>query len=261
MGRLDGKVALITGAGSGFGREAAMLFAREGAAVAVADLDEAGGSDTASQIAAAGGRAIFIRANVAHPGEVKAMVEETVRTFGRLNVLYNNAGVPMEMTPVAAVTEEQYARIMDVNLKGVLFGCKYGAPEIARAVAGGAGGGSIINTASMAALKGRPNISIYAASKGAVVSLTRALAIELAPQKIRVNSICPVAADTPMLAKFIPQGGRVTIDAMKRAAAETIPMKRLGRTADTANLALFLASDEAEFVTGLAIPVDGGYSA
>jgi 3-oxoacyl-[acyl-carrier protein] reductase len=260
MGRLEGKVALITGAGSGFGREAALLFAREGASVAVADLDEAGGSDVASQIAAAGGRAIFIRANVAHPAEVKAMIEETVRSFGRLNVLYNNAGVAMEMTPVAGVTEEQYIRIMDVNFKGVLFGCKYGAPEIAKALAAG-GGGSIINTASMAALKGRPNISIYCASKGAVVALTRALAIELAPNKIRVNAICPVAADTPMLAKFIPQGGRGTVEALKKAAAETIPMKRLGRTTDTANLALFLASDESEFITGLSIPVDGGYSA
>jgi 3-oxoacyl-[acyl-carrier protein] reductase len=260
MGRLEGKVALITGAGSGFGREAAMLFAREGASVALADLDEGGGSDAASQIGAAGGRAIFIRTNVAHPAQVKAMVEETVRTFGHLNILYNNAGVPMEMTPVAEITEEQYARVMDVNFKGVLFGCKYGAPEIARAAAAG-GSGAIINTASMAALKGRPNISIYSASKGAVVALTRSLAIELAPLKIRVNSICPVAADTPMLAQFVPRGGRVSIEALKKAAAETIPMKRLGRTTDTASLALFLASDESEFVTGLSIPVDGGYSA
>jgi 3-oxoacyl-[acyl-carrier protein] reductase len=261
MGRLEGKVALITGAGSGFGREAALLFAREAAAIAVADLGEAGGSDTASQIAAAGGRAIFIRANVVHPAEVKSMVEETVRTFGRLNVLFNNAGVPMEMTPVTEITEEQYARIMDVNLKGVLFGCKHAAPAIARTVATGGGGGSIINTASMAALKGRPNISIYSASKGAVVALTRSLAVELAPQKIRVNSICPVAADTPMLAKFMPEGGRTAVEAMKKALAEAIPMKRLGRTTDTANLALFLASDESEFITGLSIPTDGGYSA
>ncbi|MFZ0888674.1 MAG: glucose 1-dehydrogenase, partial [Candidatus Binataceae bacterium] len=225
------------------------------------DIDEAGGSDTASQIAGAGGRAIFIRANLAHPGEVKAMVAETVRTFGRLNVLYNNAGVPMEMTPIANVTEEQYLRIMDVNFKGVLFGCKFGAPEIAKTVAAGAGGGAIINAASMAALKGRPNISIYCASKGAVVALTRALAVELAPAKIRVNSICPVAADTPMLAKFMPEGARAGFEAMKKAAAESIPLKRLGRTTDTANLALFLASDESEFITGLSIPVDGGYSA
>ncbi len=257
MDRLKEKVALITGAASGFGREAALLFAREGASVAIADIDEAGGSDTASQIASLGGKAIFIRSDVGHPAEVKAMVEETVRSFGRVNILYNNAGVPMHATPVADVTLEQYARVMDVNLKGVLFGCKYGAPEIAR----NPDGGSIINTASLSALKGRANLSIYAASKGGVVALTKSLAIELAPKKIRVNSICPVAADTPMLAKFMREGARAQIDAMKRAAAEPIPMKRLGRTTDTAYLALFLASDESEFMTGLNIPVDGGFSA
>jgi len=256
MNRLDGKVALITGAASGFGREAALLFARQGASVSIVDLDEAGGSDTASRIAAEGGRAIFIRANVAHPNEVQAMVDETVHSFGRLNVLFNNAGVPMAMTPIAHVTEEQYARVMDVNVKGVLFGCKYGAPEIARA-----GGGAIVNTASMAALKGRPNISIYCASKGAIVSLTRALAVELAPQKIRVNAICPVAADTPMLPKFLPAGSRTPLDQMFKATAESIPMKRLGTTIDTARVALFLASDDAEFLTGISVPVDGGYSA
>ena len=256
MNRLDGKVALITGAASGFGPEAALLFARQGASVSIVDLDEAGGSDTASRIAAEGGRAIFIRANVAHPNEVQAMVDETVHSFGRLNVLFNNAGVPMAMTPIAHVTEEQYARVMDVNVKGVLFGCKYGAPEIARA-----GGGAIVNTASMAALKGRPNISIYCASKGAIVSLTRALAVELAPQKIRVNAICPVAADTPMLPKFLPAGSRTPLDQMFKATAESIPMKRLGTTIDTARVALFLASDDAEFLTGISVPVDGGYSA
>jgi NAD(P)-dependent dehydrogenase (short-subunit alcohol dehydrogenase family) len=257
MDRLKNKVALITGAGSGFGREAALLFAREGASVAVADIDEAGGSDTASQIASLGGRAIFIRSDVSRPTEIKAMVDETVRSFGRINILYNNAGVPMPATPVTSVSEELYAHVMDVNLKGVLFGCRYGAAEIAK----NPDGGSIINTASLSALKGRPNLSIYAASKGAVVALTKSLAIELAPKKIRVNSICPVAADTPMLAKFMPEGGRAQIEAMKKAAAEPIPMKRLGRTTDTANLALFLASDESEFITGLNIPVDGGYSA
>jgi len=162
----------------------------------------------------------------------------------------------MAMTPIAQVSEEQYAHIMDVNLKGVLLGCKFGAPEIARA-----GGGSIINTASMAALKGRPNISVYSASKGAVVALTKSLAVELAAQKIRVNAICPVAAHTPMLPKFLPAGSKVSLDQLVKATAENIPMKRLGRTTDTANLAVFLASDESEFITGLSIPVDGGYSA
>lgn len=256
MGRLDGKVALITGAGSGFGREAALLFAREGASVAVADIDEAGGSDTASRIAAAGGRAIFVRVNVARPAEAKAMVEETVKSFGRLNVLYNNAGVPMAMMPIAEIDLEHYDHIMDVNFKGVLFGCKYAVPELKRA-----GGGSIINTASLAALKGRPNLSIYCASKGAVVAMTKSLAVELAGSAIRVNSICPVAADTPMLPKFMPAGRALSPEQMRKATAETIPMKRLGATIDTANLALFLASDESAFITGLNIPVDGGFSA
>lgn len=256
MGRLDGKVALITGAGSGFGREAALLFAREGASVTVADIDEAGGSDTASRIASEGGRAIFIRTNVAHPGEVRAMVEETVRTFGRLNVLYNNAGVPMLATPIAEISEEQYAHVLDVNLKGVLFGCCYGAPEIARA-----GGGAIINTASVAALKGRPNVCIYAASKGAITAVTRALAVELAEARIRVNAICPAAAgDTPMLPKFMREPG-AGVEAMLNAMAQTIPMKRLCRATDVAAAALFLASDDAVFVTGLSMTVDGGYTA
>ncbi len=257
MDRLRNKVALITGASSGFGREAALVFAREGASVAVADIDEAGGSDTASQIASLGGRAIFIRADVSRPAEVKAMVEETIRSFGRLNILYNNAGVPMMATPIADITPDQYRRIMDVNFKGVIFGCKYGAPEIAK----NPDGGSIINTASLSALKGRANLSIYAASKGAVVALTKSLAIELAPKKVRVNSICPVAADTPMLAQFVPVAARAQIDAMKKAAAEPIPLKRLGRATDIASVALFLASDESEFITGVNFPVDGGYSA
>lgn len=259
MDRLKGKVALITGAGSGLGREAALLFAREGASVAAADLDEAGGSDTASQIASRGGRSIYIRADLSRPEQVKAMVEEAVATFKRLDVLCNNAGVPMAQTPVAEISEHQYDHIMGVNLKGVLFGCKYGAPAIIESTGGA--GGSIINTASMAALKGRPNISIYSASKGAVVALTKALAVELAPSKIRVNAICPVAADTPMLPKFMPKDAPISFEALKKAAAAQIPMGRLGRATDTAQVALFLASDESEFMTGLAIPVDGGYSA
>ena len=259
MDRLKGKVALITGAGSGFGRESAILFAREGASVAIADLDETGGSDTASQIASHGARAIFIRTDLSHPEQVKAMVEETTETFGRLDILFNNAGVAMEQTPIAEITEHQYAHIMDVNLKGVLFGCRYGAPAIEKS--NGGAGGSIINMASIAALRGRPNLSIYCASKGAVVALTKSLAVELASRKIRVNAICPVAAETPMLPRFLPRGATVSFDAMRKAAAAQIPMGRLGRALDTAHLALFLASDESEFLTGLAIPVDGGYSA
>lgn len=259
MDRLKGKVALITGAGSGFGRESALLLAHEGASVAVADLDEAGGSDTASQIASRGGRAVFIRTDLGHPEQVKAMVEETMQSFGRLDILFNNAGVAMEQTPVNEITEHQYAHIMDVNVKGVLFGCKYGVPAIEKSTGGA--GGSVINMASMAALRGRPNLSVYCASKGAVVALTKSLAVELAARKIRVNAICPVAADTPMLPRFLPKGAAVTVDAMKKATAAQIPMGRLGRALDTAQLALFLASDESSFLTGLAIPVDGGYSA
>jgi len=256
MDRLKNKIALITGASSGFGREAAILFAREGASVALADLDESGGSDAASEIASRGGRAIFIRTDVSRPAQIKAMIDETLSVFGRLDVLFNNAGVPMSATPVGDVTERQYERIIDVNLKGVVFGCVYGAGAIEKS-----GGGAIINTASMAALKGRPNISVYCASKGAVVALTKSLAIELAPKKIRVNAICPVATDTPMLPGFMPGAGGVDFEAMKKAAAAQVPLGRLGKVADTASVALFLASDEAEFLTGLAIPVDGGYSA
>jgi len=256
MKRLEGKVALITGATSGFGRESALLFARHGASVAVAGRDPDRGAETAAQIKALGGRAIFISADVAQCEQVEAMVNRAVDEFGRLDILFNNAGVQMSWTPISEITEAQYANIMDVNLKGTIFGCKYGAPEIARS-----GGGSIINSASLAGLKGRPNLSLYCASKGAVVALTKSLAVELAPAKIRVNSICAVASDTPMLPKFALQGlQRSTADAFK-ATVEAIPMKRLGAATDTANLALFLASEESEFMTGLNIPLDGGFSA
>lgn len=257
MDRLKDKVALITGAGSGLGRETALLFAREGAAVAVADLDEGGGSDTASRIAQLGGRAIFVRTDVTHSTEIKAMVEETVRTFGRLDVLYNNAGVATEATPIEEITPQQCDRVLALNVRGVLLGCKHGAAAIART----AGGGAIINTASTVALKGRPNMSVYAASKGAIVALTKSLAVELAPKKIRVNTICPTAADTPALAAFLAAQGRGAVEEMKKAMAAAIPMKRLAQPADVANLALFLASDESAFVTGLSIPVDGGDTA
>jgi 3-oxoacyl-[acyl-carrier protein] reductase len=256
MDRLQGKVALITGATSGFGRESALLFARNGAHVAVVGQNSERGAETVARIEELGGSAIFIRADVADCAQAAQMVKTTVNHFGRLDILFNNAGVPMSWTPVSEITEEQYARIMDVNLKGTIFGCKYGAPEIARS-----GGGSIINSASLAGIKGRPNLSIYCASKGAVVALTKSLAVELAPARIRVNSICAVASDTPMLPKFALQGlQRSTADAFK-ATAEAIPMKRLGAATDTANLALFLAGDDSAFITGLNIPLDGGFSA
>lgn len=256
MQQLDGKVALITGATSGFGRESALLFARSGARVAIVGQSSERGEETAAQIHKFGGDAIFIRADVADCSQAARMVKRAVEEFGRLDILFNNAGVPMSWTPISEITEEQYARIMDVNLKGTMFGCKYGAPEIARS-----GGGSIINSASLAGIKGRPNLSIYCASKGAVVALTKSLAVELAPARIRVNSICAVASDTPMLPKFALQGlQRSAADAFK-ATAEAIPMKRLGMPKDTANLALFLASDASDFITGVNVPLDGGFSA
>ena len=248
--RLVDKVAVITGAGSGMGKATAILFAREGARVVVADVNAATGAETVRTITGAGSKATFIKADVSRDADVAALVAETVRAYGRLDILFNNAGVPQAFTPVEEVSAAMWDQIMGVNARGVFLGCKHAVPVMKRQ-----GGGVIISTASTAALRPRPGSNAYAASKGAVVTLTKALALELAPAKIRVNCIAPVAADTPMLPGFI---GNKPLEEGKRGLIATIPLGRLAQPEDIAQAALYLASDEASLVTGVCLEVDGG---
>jgi NAD(P)-dependent dehydrogenase (short-subunit alcohol dehydrogenase family) len=249
--RLKDKVALITGAGSGIGREAALLFAGEGASVVAVDVAEAAGGETVSRIEAAGGKASFVRADVSKAGEVRAMVEAAERTYGRLNVLFNNAGIfPAADGSVVDTEEETWDLVMRVNLKGVFLGCKYGIPALLRS-----GGGSVVNTASFVALMGSATPQIaYTASKGGVLALTRETAVEFARRGIRVNALCPGPVDTPLMADLLS-------DPARRARRMVhIPTGRLARASEVAAAALFLASDESSYVNGAALVVDGGIS-
>jgi len=251
-GRLDGKVALITGAGNGMGREASVLFAREGARVVVADFAEYGGTATVEAVRAAGGQAAFVKVDVAQDTQVKAMVDFAMSTFGGLHVLYNNAGIfPADDGGVTETPESTWDRVMDVNLKGVWLGCKHGVPAIVAS-----GGGSIVNVASFVALMGAATAQIaYTASKGGVLSMTREIAVEYARQGVRANSLCPGPIDTPLLTELLS-------DPERRARRLVhIPMGRLGRAEELAKAALFLASDDSSFMTGAALVVDGGITA
>ena len=248
--RLPNKVALVTGAGSGIGRATAELFAREGAQVALVDLRQEAGQVTLDTIKSAGGEAIFVRADVSIGDDVKRAIDTCVQTFGRIDILYNNAGIAMQRTPIEEIDDALFDRIIAVNVRSVHLGVKHAVPHMKRQ-----GGGVILNTGSTAGIRPRVGASSYAASKGAVIAITKALALELAPFKIRVVSINPVAVDTPMLHGIA--GGQVeghTLDAY----LSTIPMGRLNRAEDIANAALYLASDEAFMVTGTAFEVDGG---
>jgi NAD(P)-dependent dehydrogenase (short-subunit alcohol dehydrogenase family) len=250
--RLDGRVALITGAGSGIGRESALLFAAEGAAVIVADIDDSGGRETVAAVEKGGGRAAYVHADVAKAAEAAKMIDAAERTFGKLNVLFNNAGIMHGKDDDAVSTDEAiWDLTMNVNAKGVFLGCKYGIPAIRRA-----GGGSIINTASFVAVLGAATPQVaYTASKGAVLALTRELAIVHARENIRVNALCPGPLRTELLMKFLDT------DAKKQRRLVHIPMGRFGTAAEIARAALFLASDDSSFVTGTEFLVDGGITA
>jgi NAD(P)-dependent dehydrogenase (short-subunit alcohol dehydrogenase family) len=246
--RLQGKVALITGGGGGIGRHSALLFAREGAKVAVADLDEKAGRETASMIK----DAIYVRADVSAARDCQQMIEAAEKAFGRLNVLFNNAGIMLSKDDDAISTEESvWDQTLDVNAKGVFLGCKYGIPALRRA-----GGGSIINTASFVARLGAATPQIaYTASKGAVLSMTRELAIIHAREKIRVNALCPGPLKTELLMKFL------NTEAKLNRRLVHLPMGRFGEAEEIARAALFLASDESSYVTGAEFMVDGGLTA
>jgi NAD(P)-dependent dehydrogenase (short-subunit alcohol dehydrogenase family) len=250
--RLEGKVALITGAGSGIGRESALLFAAEGAAVAVVDRDDDSGQETAEAVKGAGGRAIYVQADVSRTGDCARMVAAAEAEFGSLHVLFNNAGIMDSRDDDAVSTEEGvWDLTMNVNAKGVFLGCKHGIPALRRA-----GGGSIINTASFVAILGAATPQIaYTASKGAVLALTRELAVVHAREKIRVNALCPGPLRTEMLMKFLDT------EQKKQRRLVHIPLGRFGAAREIAQAALFLASDESSFITGTDFLVDGGITA
>lgn len=250
--RLADKVALITGAASGIGRASALLFASEGAAVAVVDVNDEAGRDTVASVEADGGRAVYVRADVSKAADCERMVAEAERAFGKLNVMFNNAGTMLADDGDAESTgEDVWDLTMNVNLKGVFLGCKYGVPALRRA-----GGGSIINTASFVALLGAATPQIaYTASKGGVLAMTRELAVVHARENIRVNALCPGPLRTELLMKFLDT------EAKKQRRLVHIPMGRFGEAKEMAQAALFLASDESSYLTGSEFKVDGGITA
>lgn len=249
--RLRGRVAIITGAGSGFGEGIARRFVQEGARVIVNDVNRQAGERVAEELKKEYGAdtAAYQYADVANRDDVRRMVAVAVEHFGSLDVLVNNAGVSNRNMPTLEISEDDVDRILDVNIKAVWLGTCEAVPVFRRQ-----GGGAIINIASTGAFRPRPGLTIYNASKAAVVNMTKSMAVEFAPDAIRVNSICPVAGDTPLLATFMGEDSEEKRNAFKA----TIPLGRLAQPLDIANAALYLASDEAAFVTGVALEVDGG---
>lgn len=251
MGKLEGKVAIVTGAGSGIGRAAAKRFATEGASVVCADWEEGDVKETVDEIHDAGGEATYIRTDVSHVDDVKAMIRTAISRYGGLDIVFNNAGVEGEQAPTADCSMSNWDRVININLKGVFLGTKFALPEMLKR-----GGGSIVNTASIAGIVGFPNIPAYCASKGGVVQLTKTTALEYATEGVRVNVICPGVIDTPMVERFT--GGTEEGEAQMK---EMEPVKRMGTADEVANLALFLASDDSTFCTGGVYTIDGGVTA
>jgi NAD(P)-dependent dehydrogenase (short-subunit alcohol dehydrogenase family) len=250
MPHLQGKIALITGGASGIGRATAELFAQEGATVVIVDIQAAAGEATAAALRQQGGHVRFVQADVTQAADCEQTVAGVLTTFGRLDILFNNAGIIRRAT-VLETTEAEWERVMAVNVRSIFLMCKYAVPVIAAG-----GGGSIINTGSGWGLKGGANAIAYCASKGAVVNMTRALAIDHGSQKIRVNAVCPGDTDTPMLRSEAGQLGQSEERFLAEAAER--PLGRYAQPSEIAQAVLFLASDAASYVTGTALVVDGG---
>ena len=247
--RLEGKVALITGGGGGIGRQTALAFAAEGARVVATDVNSEAGAETVSLVEEAGGEAIYRDADVSKAADCEAMVQAAESEFGRLDILFNNAGIMHPEDGDAVATEEEiWDLTMNINLKGVFFGCKYGIPAILRA-----GGGSVINTASFVAVLGAATPQLaYTASKGGVLAMTRELAVIHAREGVRVNTLCPGPLKTKMLMDFLDT------EEKKQRRLVHVPMGRFGEAKEMAQAALYLASDESSYVTGTTFMVDGG---
>jgi NAD(P)-dependent dehydrogenase (short-subunit alcohol dehydrogenase family) len=247
--KLADRVALITGAGSGIGRGSALLFAREGARIAVADIDEESAAETVRQIESNGGQAIAIRADVSSPEDTQAMVEATVRRFGTVDILYNNAATEGPICFAAQISVEQFDYVMDVNLRGTWLGMKYTLPIMMAKRSG-----AILNVSSLAGLKATPGGAAYCASKFGVIAITQAVAIEYGKYNIRVNCIVPGWIETPMVHRLFGA-------TLPQSSVTAPPLRRIGQPEDVARAALFLVSDDANYITGTVFPVDGGINA
>lgn len=247
--RLKDKIAIVTGAGSGFGEGIAARFAEEGCKVVVNDINVAGGERVAGAINAAGGKAAFFKADVSKDADWRALLEFTLGSFGALHIVINNAGTTHRNQPLLDVSEGQFDRVYAVNVKSLFHSARNIVPHFRRQ-----GGGVFVNIASTAGVRPRPGLVWYNSSKGAAIVASRAMAVELAPDRIRVNVVNPVAGDTPLLAQFM---GSDTPE-MRAKFIATIPLGRLSKPVDVANACVYLASDEAEFITGACLEVDGG---
>lgn len=251
--RFEGKVAVVTGASVGIGRATALAFAREGAAVTIADIDEEQGEATARQAQTNGGEGLFVRTDVSKAAEVRAMVDRVMDRWGRLDILVNNAGVYLQGDAVETSVED-WERILTVNLTGCFLCTKYAVPAMLKS-----GGGAIVNIGSEAGLVGIENQVAYNVSKGGVIALTRSCAVDLAERGIRVNSVCPGTTETPLVREAVSRAPDPT--EARRHLEEIRPLNRLGTPDEIASAVLYLASEEAGYATGAILSVDGGYTA